>query len=544
MSKLISNVEETFASKPMQKSTRLHIEQQASAASIRPTTDTAEERYWKTYRFPVLLKQSQAVTRCEFSPTQPFTIAATSGPQVSLIHPSTKSTLRSITRFKKTAFSASYRHDGALLCAGGLDPVVQIFDVSNPRAIIRSFKGGHKAAVHVARFSLQFPHVLSGSNDKTCCVWDVESGAPEPIQRFTGHQDYIRAAAPSLLSPSCWLTGSYDHTVKMWDTRTAGNQTLALNHGEPVEDILMFPGGTTVATAGGPLIKIWDLLGGGQLLQTLANHQKAVTCLFFDSGKSRLLSGSIDRMLKVYDLNSSLVSEQGERQFQVLHSVKYPAPILSAALSPDDKHLMVGMSDGVVSIRSRPTSEASKVAISPAERSIALQFHVQGQHDVGEDARARPAGASDVADYKVGQRAASAGQKRRRLKPYERMLKKFKYYEALNAALATNDAVIFTSLCKELIRRRSLRIALSGRDQADLLPILKIMARNIRHPRHSPLLVTVFEQLLTIYSPILGQSAEIDGWFRKIQRKLHLELEFQREILKLLGTLDIYVASS
>ena len=542
-----SNVEATAASlslAPVQQSNRLQLEKYPSAASIKTGSGTAEERYWKSYRFPVLLKQSGAVTRCEFSPVAPFTIVATAGPGVALINPVTKEVNRSVSKFKTLAYSASYRSDGNLFVAGGMDPVVQVFDSHNPRTILRSFRG-HKAAVQVARFSRELPQVLSGSDDKTLCLWDVEGGQAAPLRTFLGHSDYVRTAAPSLLSPHCWLSGGYDHTVRLWYARSEGGKALSLDHGHPVQDVLVFPGGTTVATAGGPCVKIWDLLGGGQLLQTLTNHQKAVTCLFMDSSRLRLMTGSIDRMIKVYDLHNSLTTEDGVCQYQVLHTIKYPAPILCAALSPDDQHLMVGMTDGILSVRSRPASAASAAPLSASHKQIALQFHVKGRHAI-DQAHHRPgehASLSDVADYTVGLSLSSA-QRQRRIKPYERMMKKFQYYEALNAALATTDPTIVVSLIKELVRRRGLSIALAGRDEADLLPLLKFLARYIRHPRYADFLLTVFGLVLEIYSSILGQSVEMDSWFRKIQRKLHVELKFQKEILRLIGTLNIYVSAS
>lgn len=44
--------------------------------------------------------------------------------------------------------------------------------------------------------------------------------------------------------------------------------------------------------------------GGGRLLHTLANHQKTVTCLALDGTGSRLLSGGLDRHVKIYNLEN------------------------------------------------------------------------------------------------------------------------------------------------------------------------------------------------------------------------------------------------
>ena len=45
------------------------------------------------------------------------------------------------------------------------------------------------------------------------------------------------------------VSGSYDHTVKMWDSRTQAS-VMTVNHGYPVEDILVFPSGGLCASAG------------------------------------------------------------------------------------------------------------------------------------------------------------------------------------------------------------------------------------------------------------------------------------------------------
>lgn len=70
----------------------------------------------------------------------------------------------------------------------------------------------------------------------------------------------------------------------------------------------MMTSGTLIATAGGPYVCIWDILGSGQMLRKLRNHQKTVTTISIannvgseaDRGP-RLLSGSLDSTIKVID---------------------------------------------------------------------------------------------------------------------------------------------------------------------------------------------------------------------------------------------------
>lgn len=66
-----------------------------------------------------------------------------------------------------------------------------MFDASS-RTVLRQLKA-HKRPTHVARFSPDRQHVLSGSDDVTVRWWDITSGAQ--VARLDGHADYVRAAA-------------------------------------------------------------------------------------------------------------------------------------------------------------------------------------------------------------------------------------------------------------------------------------------------------------------------------------------------------------
>lgn len=62
------------------------------------------------------------------------------------------------------------------------------------------------------------------------------------------------------------------------------------------------------------------------------------------------MSSGLDRHIKIYDLGN----------YEVVHTLTYPAPILSFAISPDDNCLAVGMTSGLFSMQRRQAIESSE----------------------------------------------------------------------------------------------------------------------------------------------------------------------------------------
>ena len=197
----------------------------------------------------------------------------------------------------------------------------------NSRAILRTLDS-HKQPVHITKFStLDHTQVLSCSDDNTVKLWDVPSQSA--VTTFTSHTDYVRSGQFSTSSPHLLLTGSYDGTIRLFDSRsgeaemTFGRQNATSSSTAPVEQVLMFPSGTVVLSSAGPILRVWDLVAGGKCMRAMSNHQKTVTSLAFNGNASRLLTGSLDHMVKVYDVGT----------YKVVHTMRYPAPVLSLAVS-------------------------------------------------------------------------------------------------------------------------------------------------------------------------------------------------------------------
>lgn len=128
----------------------------------------------------------------------------------------------------------------------------------------------------------------------------------------------------------------------------------------------MYANETLAVTAGGLYLKVWDLLGGGRLLASLSNHHKAILCTGFTSEQNYLLSGGLDRHVKIYDAST----------FRVVHTITYPDAVLSLAMvGPNDRALCAGMPGGLWSVKRRDgrrqiASSSSTIAVANGYESM------------------------------------------------------------------------------------------------------------------------------------------------------------------------------
>lgn len=395
------------------------------------------------YQVPVLVKEFGPIDYIDFSPIEPYHFAVTCSVRIQIYNPITKLVVKNLSRFRENAYSGVFRQDGKLLCTGGEEMAVKLFDVSS-KSLLRMFEG-HTAAVHRTFFVNDKPQIASFSDDKSVKVWDIPT--EKAVVTYEEHKDYVRAGATSPTVPDIILSGGYDNIVQMYDTRT-DSKVLTCNHGSPVESLLFLPSGGIFLSAGGTDIKIWDLLAGGKLLGSISQHHKTITCLRLASNNTRILSGSLDRHVKVYDVGS----------FKVLHTLDFPNAVLSLGISKNDETVVAGLVDGLVSI-SRRNLDAPADKLT--QKKVSYKFR----------AYSAPATVDTIVEEEEKEKQGK----------HDVCLRKFKYSKALDQVLlpfvVNKRPQTTVTVMQELIKRQALDRAFQGRDTKSILQILRFFQR-------------------------------------------------------------------
>jgi U3 small nucleolar RNA-associated protein 15 len=405
----------------------------------------------------------------------------------------------SLSKFKAKVCSMQFRSDGELFAAGDELGKLNLFQVSR-KTLLRTYK--HPAPVYGVSFAEKSFKLLSGCDDRALRVWDLTMKHPV-ITWADAHDDYLRSVAE--LSEFVVVSGGLDGKVRIWDMRTQA-RSAELDHLAPVSVVLPVSE-VSLVTAGHTRVTNWDL----RTLTPVTNytpHSKNITALALNSTKDKLLTGSLDCNLKIHSLEDS----------KVLHSIKYPAPISTVTLTYDDAHLVVGMTDGKVSVRQRKHAKAPKPKTSenPEDLFVAKweqalkERPVKLTKDYGyfkRGAYSKP----DVEDLTLDK------QVRKKLQDYDKLLKKFRYSEVLDCVLQTDRPDLIVSIIQELAQRNVLADALKNRapvspSQSDLVPVISWLTRKIGVQKYA-------EAVLRTTDLLLGKSQRRDVQLRRSLRR-------------------------
>ncbi|GMH36314.1 hypothetical protein BSKO_04182 [Bryopsis sp. KO-2023] len=478
-----------------------------------------EGLFWRGFGDPVAVQEVGAVTHIDYCEAAPHHFAATSSTRVLVYDGNTRKPYRRFTRFSDKAYSGSFRKDGQLLVAGGEEGIVKVLD-ANSRTLLRKLDG-HKAPCHFTRYSSDGTHVISGADDTTVRWWDISSG--EQVLRLDGHRDYIRCGAECPVSENRWATGGYDHVCRLWDIR-CGQSTMELDHGAPIESVTFLPSGTLVATAGGPYVCIWDVLGSGQMLRKLANHQKTVTAVTVARNVGpetnrgpRLISASLDSTIKIFDLDT----------FKLSFMSRYPAPILSLGVNPKGQSIAVGMATGLLISRVH-SKERRKDAMKLAEM---------------EPTELKRSFEPREGDFVV----PTSMQKKRKMPAYDQHMRHFRYKDAWDTIFenGTPDPKVAMGLFEELAARGALEGVIGGRHPMELVPAIKFIGRYMRRSHLMSGMITVLETILDLYEHVeeVHECKPFCHALNMVYSVITSEINLSTNLHELLGTLEVLLGN-
>ena len=216
--------------------------------------------------------------------------------------------------------SVAFSPNGKMVAAVGNDGMVKLWDVKTGRelkSLVHSEATEGDTGTYSVVFSKNGKLIYAGNGDGTISEWNAATG--EETDVWKAHSDAVMALA---FSPDYRLlasTGSYEATMKVWDVATkqelntfAEKKTDGLTENSHV--VAFSPNQKMVATSvaafkeGQPTYAyvrtyVYNVETGDKLF-TLEGQKFDVGGLVFTPDNRYLLAGSVDRTIKIYDLQT------------------------------------------------------------------------------------------------------------------------------------------------------------------------------------------------------------------------------------------------
>ncbi|XP_045516163.1 periodic tryptophan protein 1 homolog [Pieris brassicae] len=277
---------------------------------------------------------------------------------------------------------------GNLCALGGMDPIIQVWDLDIENCLEPAFKlgkkpnkkkkikrVGHKDAVLDLSWNRNFSHVLaSGSADNTVLLWDLDQGAPHTTLDY--FEDKVQSITFHPLEAQTLLTGACDGRARVTDCRTP-TACRAWSLPTEIERVVWDRHNPFCFVMSNNTGKVAYVdCRQDEPLWIIEAHEKEVTGLVIsDNIPGLMITVGTDAKMKTWDISSGAV-QVSERQCRVgaaLCTAVCPDDPLSLAVGGDNKQCCIEMVDLSVSEQvidrfgSRP-----RVAI-PAEDSNSME---------------------------------------------------------------------------------------------------------------------------------------------------------------------------
>ncbi|CAG8890696.1 unnamed protein product [Penicillium egyptiacum] len=237
----------------------------------------------------------------------------------------------------------------------------------NWASIIRTLKG-HSGGVNAIAFFPDDKQLVSGSFDGTIKIWDTATG-----DRQKTLKDWVNIVAFSSDGKRI-ASESHDGTIKLWDTATGGFRKTLAGHLRRVTTVAFSPDGKQIALGGydgfyDVTIKLWDT-ATGDLQKTLGGHSDRVTTVAFSPDGKQIASGSDDGAIKLWDTATG-----GLRKILAGHS----KGVNTVAFSPDGKQIASGSHDKVLKLWDGVTGDFQKTLAGHSDIVTTVAFSIDGK---------------------------------------------------------------------------------------------------------------------------------------------------------------------
>jgi WD40 repeat protein len=258
--------------------------------------------------------------------------------------------------------------DGSKAVSSAADKTIRIWDLHSGRQL--HILRGHQSVITILAVTPDGGRIVSSSiEDYSLKFWDINTGLL--LYTLRGHSNSIFGFA--MTTDGRWaVSSSGDKTIKVW-RMTPGLE----GDGQEVGAVELFTlkGHTSyvravaiaskrelvISGSGDKMIKIWDLMSGNEL-RTLQGHDDSVNSVLVTPDEGRVISASMDNMIKIWDMSYGLETCLSI-ETQLALSSGHSDVVNAISVTPDGGKAVSASSDGTIKIWNISTGFSAGKAI-------------------------------------------------------------------------------------------------------------------------------------------------------------------------------------
>ena len=215
--------------------------------------------------------------------------------------------------------------------------------------------------------------IASGSSDRTIKIWDIKGNL---LQTLVGHTNWITGLSFSR-DGQYLASASRDGTIKIWKMNRSKNLYLdqpfrtLKDHQAPVLAVKFSPTSSIFASCGEDAkIRLWQ--NDGTPFNTFTGgHHKWITCLCFSPDGERIVTGSADRTLIIWNIDGTMLrSIKAHDSFIEDIDISPSGRIIASASRGRDIKLW-NMEGNLLTVLEGHTDKVLGVRFHPSGQSIA-----------------------------------------------------------------------------------------------------------------------------------------------------------------------------
>ena len=159
---------------------------------------------------------------------------------------------------------------------------------------------------HASILCLQYDNeiLVTGSSDFTCIVWSIHDNY-KPMWRLRGHAAGVLDVC---IDGRYVVTCSKDTTIVVWDRKTGEMLKRLAGHRGPVNAVQM-RGNLLASASGDGMSKLWNI-ESGVCIKEFSSRDRGLACVEFSEDGRTIFAGGNDQVIYEYDTNTGKVVRQ------------------------------------------------------------------------------------------------------------------------------------------------------------------------------------------------------------------------------------------